>query len=126
MTAPRATTAFAFAAVVAGVSMAAVPTASAGGIGVLLSPAFGTLCANQLGAHASGATAAGGGPGSDNLGKMPFVTPLNHCGGADLAGNRQGNETPDDDPGIEYMANQSPGDTRYPGGGQTDFLKLLR
>ncbi|GCD41931.1 hypothetical protein GKJPGBOP_01589 [Streptomyces paromomycinus] len=118
-------TALALTGAMAGVSVAVAPVASAGGIGVLLSPAFGTLCANRPGAHASGAT-TGGGPVSNNIAKVPFTTPLNHCGGADMPGNRQGNEAPDDDPGIEYMANQSPGDTRYPGGGQTDFLKLLR
>ncbi|MFH8753647.1 hypothetical protein ACH4GK_38560 [Streptomyces rimosus] len=119
-------TALALTVATAGVSMAAAPIASAGGFGVLLSPAFGTLCANRPDAHASGATTAGSGPVSNNLGEAPFTTPLNHCGGADLPGNRQGNEAPDDDPGLEYMANQPPGDTRYPGGGQVDFLKLLR
>ncbi|MEU2794469.1 hypothetical protein [Streptomyces sp. NPDC007100] len=126
MTARKAMSAFALTAAVTGVSMATVPCASAGGLGVLLSPAFGTLCANQPDARTSGATTAGNGPVSNNLGEVPFIAALNHCGGADMPGNRQGNEAPDDDPGIEYMANQSPGDTRYPGGGQADFLKVLR
>ncbi|QLE75383.1 hypothetical protein FGW37_30760 [Streptomyces rectiverticillatus] len=58
-------------------------SASAGGIGVLLSPAFGTLCVNKTGAHAAGATRAGSGTVSNNLGKVPIFGALNQCGGAD-------------------------------------------
>ncbi|KUH38257.1 hypothetical protein ATE80_13805 [Streptomyces kanasensis] len=60
--------------------------ASAGGIGDVLSPAFGTNCANHdVGAQPAGTTTtAGTGAANGNLLGLPLGSPLNHCGGADL------------------------------------------
>ncbi|UNO43363.1 hypothetical protein [Streptomyces sp. MST-110588] len=70
------------AAVGAGVGLAA--PASAGGVADLLSPAFGTLCANRhTGAHADGFTRQGTGTADGNLAGVPIGSALNQCGGAD-------------------------------------------
>lgn len=73
-------TAAAFEAGLAG----AVP-AAAGGVGDLLSPAFGTLCSNlHNGAYAHGATTTGTGTAGGTLLGLPLTGALNQCGGADL------------------------------------------
>ncbi|MEU7159828.1 hypothetical protein [Streptomyces chrestomyceticus] len=100
--------------------------ASAGGIIVIGSPSHDNTCVNRAGAAVRGAATHATGNLAGLLGQASLRNPLNHCGGADLPGNKQGNEAPDDDPGLEYVANQPPSDTRYPGAGQTDFLKLFR
>ncbi|MFJ3176649.1 hypothetical protein ACIPJK_38800 [Streptomyces roseus] len=65
--------------------------AAAGGIGDLLSPAFGTDCANRdTGAIATAVTAAGTGMASRSVLGVPVGSPLNQCGGADLAPSRPG------------------------------------
>ncbi|WP_392895556.1 hypothetical protein [Streptomyces sp. LN699] len=86
MTTYKAATTFVFTAgaAVAALTAAATP-ASAGGIGDILSPAFGTNCANHRTApHAAGATTAGTGAADGNLLGLPLGSPLNQCGGADL------------------------------------------
>ncbi|MEU6935194.1 hypothetical protein ABZ943_00535 [Streptomyces rubiginosohelvolus] len=85
MTTRSAATAVAFAAAAIGAGLAAAAPASAGGIGDLLSPAFGTDCENhRIGAQATGATTSGSGTVSNNNGKLPLLGALNQCGGADL------------------------------------------
>jgi hypothetical protein len=69
----------------AGTALGAAPSASAGGIGDVLSPAFGTNCANHnTGAHADGLTRHGTGTVGGNLAGLPLGSALNQCGGADL------------------------------------------
>ncbi|MET9323676.1 hypothetical protein ABZX75_26355 [Streptomyces sp. NPDC003038] len=69
-----------------GGGLAVAAPASAGGIGDLLSPAFGTSCANyNVGARANGAATQGTGTANGNLAGLPLGSALNHCGGADLA-----------------------------------------
>ncbi|MEV5597733.1 hypothetical protein [Streptomyces sp. NPDC052496] len=114
------------AAAAAAVALGGAEPASAGGIIVIGSPSHDNTCLNGRFSAARGAATHTTGNAAGLLGQVPFRSPLNHCGDADLPGNKQGNEAPDDDPGVEYMANQPPSDTRYPGAGQTDFLKLLR
>ncbi|GCD39326.1 hypothetical protein OEIGOIKO_07156 [Streptomyces chrestomyceticus JCM 4735] len=121
-----ATTTLAVTAAAAAVSLVGAAPASAGGLIVIGSPSHDNTCRNGVGTVARGAATHGTGNAAGLLGQIPFGSPLNHCGGADLPGNKQGNEAPDDDPGLEYAANQPPSDTRYPGAGQTDFLKLFR
>lgn len=78
-------TALALTAAVVGAGGANAEPASAGGIGVLLSPAFSTLCANHhTGARTAGSTTNGAGSLSDNLAGLPIGSALNQCGGADL------------------------------------------
>lgn len=73
------------AAVAVGMTLGTATTASAGGIGDFLSPAFGTACANlNNGAHANGLTRSGTGTAGGNLAGLPIGSPLNQCGGADL------------------------------------------
>ncbi|ORT59765.1 hypothetical protein [Streptomyces sp. CB03238] len=60
-------------------------TATAGGIGDFLSPAFGTLCANSGGPHAQGAATNAGGGAGGNIAGLPVGSPMNQCGGADLS-----------------------------------------
>ncbi|MEU1078023.1 MULTISPECIES: chaplin family protein [unclassified Streptomyces] len=68
-----------------GTGMVGAGTASAGGVGDFLSPAFGTSCANQNTAtRADGATRHGTGTASGNLAGLPIGSPLNQCGGADV------------------------------------------
>ncbi len=124
--ATRTTTTFAVTAAAAAVSLVGAVPASAGGFIVIGSPSHDNTCVNRAGAAVRGAATHGTGNAAGLLGQVPFGSPLNHCGGADLPGNKQGNEAPDDEPGLEYVANQPPSDTRYPGAGQTDFLKLFR
>jgi hypothetical protein len=72
------------AAAVVGVGLGTAGPASAGGVGDLLSPAFGTACANHhTGARASGATTHGTGAVDGNLAGIPLGGALNQCGGAD-------------------------------------------
>lgn len=85
MTMRRALTILAITIITAGGGLGAAAPASAGGIGDLLSPAFGTSCANRntgarLGGIADQATGAAGG----NTAGLPIGSPLNQCGGADL------------------------------------------
>ncbi|MFF5537259.1 chaplin family protein [Streptomyces cinerochromogenes] len=79
----KAVTAFVFTATAAGMVMATASSASAGGVGGFLSPAFGTDCANHQGSHASGATTHGTGAVTGNLAGLPAGSPFNQCGGAD-------------------------------------------
>ncbi|MGZ3097062.1 hypothetical protein [Streptomyces sp. H62] len=65
--------------------VAAAPPAAAGGVGDFLSPAFGTACGNHGGPHAAGSTSHGTGTVGGNLAGLPIGSPLNQCGGADLA-----------------------------------------
>ncbi|MEU1021036.1 hypothetical protein ABZ366_02800 [Streptomyces sp. NPDC005904] len=88
MDSSRALSLLTLSATIAGVTLAAAGPASAGGIGDILSPAFGTNCSNlKNGTHASGATTAGTGTADGNLLGLPFGSPLNQCGGADLTPN---------------------------------------
>ncbi|MFF3343623.1 chaplin family protein [Streptomyces flavidovirens] len=80
----RSVTVLGLACSVAGMALGAAPSASAGGIGDFLSPAFGTNCANHHGAHAAGTTTHGTGTANGNLAELPVGSPLNQCGGADL------------------------------------------
>ncbi|MGK5640111.1 hypothetical protein ACSNOK_17600 [Streptomyces sp. URMC 126] len=69
----------------AAISLTTASPASAGGIGDVLSPAFGTNCANQHnGIHSNGATTRGTGTASNNVLGLPLGGALNQCGGADL------------------------------------------
>ncbi|GGS80386.1 hypothetical protein [Streptomyces badius] len=84
MTIYRTATALAVAAAAIGTGFAAAEPAAAGGIGDFLSPAFGTGCENhRIGAHATGATTSGSGTASSNTGRLPLLSALNRCGGAD-------------------------------------------
>ncbi|MCX2971194.1 MULTISPECIES: hypothetical protein [Streptomyces] len=79
-----AATATALTAAVLGTALTTAGPASAGGIGDVLSPAFGTFCANHhTGAHATGATTSGTGAANGNLAGLPLGSALNQCGGAD-------------------------------------------
>lgn len=69
---------------VLGVGQAA--PAWAGGIGDILSPAFGTACANQVGATSTGGATSAPSSLSGNALGLPLTGPLNQCGGADLRG----------------------------------------
>ncbi|GGZ97075.1 hypothetical protein GCM10010371_66160 [Streptomyces subrutilus] len=65
-------------------ALGAISPAAAGGVGDILSPAFGTNCANQrTGADAAGRTTNGTGAANGNLLGLPLGTALNQCGGAD-------------------------------------------
>ncbi|MFJ6669057.1 hypothetical protein [Streptomyces sp. NPDC091383] len=69
----------------AGSGLATAAPASAGGVGDLLSPAFGTTCANhRVGGHTTGATTAGTGAANANVLGLPLGSALNQCGGADF------------------------------------------
>ncbi|MEU9419846.1 hypothetical protein [Streptomyces sp. NPDC048272] len=66
---------------------AAATLAFAGGVGDILSPAFGINCANHdTVPHAEWATIVGTGTGAadGNLLALPLGSPLNQCGGADM------------------------------------------
>ncbi|MFH8408455.1 hypothetical protein ACH4FX_27175 [Streptomyces sp. NPDC018019] len=126
MTVRRIVTALAVAAAAIGITFATETPAAAGGIIVIGSPSHNNTCKNgpSIAAHGSATDGTGGAAGL--LGQIPFGSPLNHCGSADLPGNKQGNEAPDDDPGLEHTSSEPAVDNRYPGTGQADFLKLLR
>ncbi|MFH8348972.1 hypothetical protein [Streptomyces sp. NPDC018045] len=113
------------AAAVAAAFVGAAP-ASAGGLIVIGSPSHNNTCMNGPRMDARGDAGDGTGSVAGLLGQIPFGSPLNHCGSADLPGNKQGNEAPDDDPGLEHTSSEPVVDNRYPGTGQVDFLKLLR
>lgn len=71
-------------AVTAGVLLTSSPV-FAGGVGDVLSPAFGTDCANRnVGSRAAGATVSGTGTASSNVLGLPLTSALNQCGGADM------------------------------------------
>ncbi len=70
--------------VTAGTVLATTSTASAGGIGDSLSPAFDTSCTNHHGIHADGATTHGTGAANGNSAGLPIGNPINQCGGADV------------------------------------------
>ncbi|MGA5408344.1 hypothetical protein ACPCSC_13885 [Streptomyces lavendulocolor] len=79
------------AGVVAGAMGATATTASAGGIGDFLSPAFGTTCGNHHnGATAAAAAPASGGSAGGNVTGVPVLAPANQCGGADLTAGGSG------------------------------------
>lgn len=81
----RTVTAIGLTAAALGTALAAATTATAGGIGDFLSPAFGTLCANHnTGARASGVTTHGTGAANGNLAGLPLGSAVNQCGGADI------------------------------------------
>ncbi|WP_030671284.1 hypothetical protein [Streptomyces rimosus] len=64
--------------------IATATPAAAGGIGDLLSPAFGVTCANlNNGARAHGATTHDTGAANGNLASLPIGNAFNQCGGAD-------------------------------------------
>ncbi|MFC9932295.1 hypothetical protein [Streptomyces sp. NPDC127190] len=65
------------------VGLTAAP-AAAGGLLPIVSPAFGTLCANHGSPQASGTTTHGTGAADSNLAGLPISNPTNQCGGADL------------------------------------------
>jgi hypothetical protein len=68
----------------AGAVLTTSSPAAAGGVGDLLSPAFGTSCANRhTGARADGATTHGTGAADGNSAGLPLGSALNQCGGAD-------------------------------------------
>ncbi|MGI5484806.1 hypothetical protein [Streptomyces lavendofoliae] len=70
-----------------GAVLASAAPASAGGIGDVLSPAFGTMCGNlNNGARANGSTTHGTGTAGGNLAGLPIGSALNQCGGADAPG----------------------------------------
>ncbi|MFJ9698361.1 chaplin family protein [Streptomyces fradiae] len=60
-----------------------VSPAWASGVGDVLSPAFGTDCANHHGTRADGITTHGTGAANGNLAGLPLGSPFNQCGGAD-------------------------------------------
>ncbi|MGW6971517.1 hypothetical protein [Streptomyces sp. NPDC054952] len=85
MTTYKAATTFVLTAGAAAALATAAAPASAGGIGDILSPAFGTNCANlNTASHAAGATTTGTGAADGNLLGLPLGSPLNQCGGADM------------------------------------------
>ncbi|WP_188306488.1 hypothetical protein [Streptomyces sp. CBMA123] len=91
MTTRRTATALALTAATIGAGLATAAPATAGGVGDFLSPAFGTDCENHhIGAHATGATTSGSGTVSNNSGKLPLLSALNHCGGADMLVSQNG------------------------------------
>ncbi|WP_228973221.1 hypothetical protein [Streptomyces sp. DH12] len=59
-------------------------TAFAGGVGDLLSPAFGTSCTNHGAPAAVGAAERGSGTVGGNITGFALGSPFNHCGGADV------------------------------------------
>ncbi|KAA6223072.1 hypothetical protein CP973_15105 [Streptomyces albofaciens JCM 4342] len=126
MIARKIVTPLAVAATAVGTTFATGAPAAAGGIIVIGSPSHNNTCMNGPSTAAHGAATHGTGSAAGLLGQIPFGSPLNHCGSADLPGNKQGNEAPDDDPGLEHMSSEPVVDNRYPGTGQADFLKLLR
>lgn len=83
MSLPTATRTIVVALTVLGGSQAA--PAWAGGVGDFLSPAFGTSCANQVGATAIGGGASAPSSAGGNVVGVPLTGPLNHCGGADVS-----------------------------------------
>lgn len=83
MTTRRALNALIVTVAALGAGAATAAPASAGGIGDFLSPAFGTSCTNQHGAHAAGATTQDTGTVGGNLAGLPIGSPVNQCGGAD-------------------------------------------
>ncbi|MEV5358648.1 hypothetical protein [Streptomyces sp. NPDC052693] len=80
----RKTSTVTLTALAAATTLASAPSASAGGIGDFLSPAFGTNCTNHHGARAEGTTTHGTGTANGNLAGLPLGGALNQCGGADL------------------------------------------
>ncbi|MEV7641378.1 hypothetical protein AB0O32_15690 [Streptomyces rubiginosohelvolus] len=77
--------AFALGAASIAAALSTAAPATAGGIGDLLSPAFGVDCENhRIGSQASGGTAHGTGTIGGNVGRIPLASALNQCGGADL------------------------------------------
>ncbi|MER7625795.1 chaplin family protein [Streptomyces sp. NPDC126503] len=84
-----AATATALATAALGAPLTIATPAFAGGIGDVLAPAFGTSCANQHAAHATGNTTHGTGTAAGNLAGLPLGSPLNQCGGADLPLNHR-------------------------------------
>lgn len=92
-------------------ALAAAPSASAGGVGDLLSPAFGTDCVNwNARPHAAGKTTAGTGTANGNLLGLPLGSPLNQCGGADLdsASNAGGYQLLNNNQGLGALAGLGP------------------
>ncbi|MFH8350553.1 hypothetical protein [Streptomyces sp. NPDC018045] len=76
--------AMAVSATALGTALAPAAPAAAGGIGDVLSPAFGTSCANlHTGARANGTTTHGTGAANGNPAGLPVGSALNQCGGAD-------------------------------------------
>ncbi|MFI5942788.1 hypothetical protein ACIBCB_21380 [Streptomyces uncialis] len=72
-------------AVTAGALSVMAEPAMAGGVGNLLSPAFGVACANEnAGARTTGAPSVGTGTATGVLVGLPVGSGLNQCGGADL------------------------------------------
>ncbi|MYT28513.1 MULTISPECIES: hypothetical protein [unclassified Streptomyces] len=85
MTTRRTLTAVGLTAATLGAGLAAAAPASAGGIGVILSPSFDNSCANQhAAANANADTVHGRGTAGGLSAAIPADTPLNHCGGAEL------------------------------------------
>ncbi|MEU2957106.1 hypothetical protein [Streptomyces xanthochromogenes] len=85
MTIKKSALAVLITAAASGAGMVTAAPATAGGIGDVLSPAFGTDCANlNTHAQAAGTTTRGSGTGGGNLLGFPIGSPLNQCGGADL------------------------------------------
>ncbi|MFF7725656.1 chaplin family protein [Streptomyces sp. NPDC008001] len=84
--------------------------AAAGGIVVIGSPSSDDTCANQR-TGARGATTSSPAHASGDVLQLPATTPLNHCGGADLPGFRDGAGVvfPDDGLGEHwYSGNAKP------------------
>ncbi|MGZ3097144.1 hypothetical protein [Streptomyces sp. H72] len=80
----KTTATLALATAALGSGLATATPASAGGIGDILSPAFGTTCGNHGSTHATGVTTHTTGAANGNLAGLPIGSPLNQCGGADL------------------------------------------
>lgn len=84
---PRSVRALALTTTAFGVVLGGAGSAAAGGIGDLLSPAFGTACANHgVGGQAAGEARGGSGHVDGNTVGVPLANALNQCGGADLPG----------------------------------------
>ncbi|MEV5338786.1 hypothetical protein AB0K93_09900 [Streptomyces sp. NPDC052676] len=84
MTLRNTATALALTVSAAGAALTTASPAAAGGVGDLLSPAFGTSCANRhTGARADGATTHGTGAADGNSAGLPLGGAVNQCGGAD-------------------------------------------
>ncbi|MFH8407187.1 hypothetical protein ACH4FX_20685 [Streptomyces sp. NPDC018019] len=66
-----------------GAGIAAAAPAAAGGVGSVLSPAFGTTCANRDGTQARGSTTHSSGAGGGTLAALPIGSPFTQCDGAD-------------------------------------------
>jgi hypothetical protein len=73
-------------AVIVGASATAAP-AWAGGIGVILSPAFDNSCAAHAATRSQGGSASSSAAAGGNLVNTPMSGPLNHCGDADAPSN---------------------------------------